>query len=427
MKLVETDAIYQDLIVYLHHFRERIFNENLRDFPEPGVEYFNSAHFPDCTLQQNHFIPHSFQSEEIPQAYFKKTRITAAIAIASTSPNRNNYRIDSEVFIDLLAGEIPLTAIPFFMNTGGEGTTEPVDIDVFLKENNIVNRSDKKLIVADIEVKLNIADFLLKALKITGSNASWRETREKFGLPPSDEPIPQGLYLVVEEGVVESVFIQGDVERLIFAVDNDVQVIRFIRDTTPYELRYKPGENQFSSWDYSIDPGVSFREKIIVNGSVWSIEQEGDGAFVPPADITLLVSGKAVIRSNLETAADHFNWNQVQLSNLKLVCSKKDLEPVFDQEGPGPEVVVDVEGVESGDETDLSLSIIVDGRLTNKNSQVKLSGSLYCKELENNGTIAIHHLDAAVTGNNPFSTVDFKYIDGFYIYFIEEVYDDEEK
>jgi hypothetical protein len=428
MKLAETDAIYQDLIAYLHHFRETLFNERITAFLEPEVEYFNSTHFPDFTLKGNRFISHSFQYEEIPQPYFKKTRITAAIDITSASAGRNNYRIDSEVSLDLLAGEIPLTAIPFFMNTGGGDTTDPPqppNTDTFLKENNIVNRSDKKVIVDDVEVKLKNSDFLLKALKITGSNASWREIREKYGLPLSDEPIPQGFYLVVEDGVVESVFIQGDVERLIFAVENDVQVIRFIRDTIPYELRYKPGENYFASWDYSVGQEALFREKIIVNGSVWSVEQEGVGAFVPPTDITLLVAGKAVIRTNLETTADHFNWNQVQLSNLKLVCSKKDLEPVCDPEGPEAEVVVDVEGVDNEGKADLDLAIIVDGRLTNNNSQVKLSGSLYCKELENRGVIDIHYTDAAVSGDNPFSTVGFKYIDGFRINFIEEVYDDE--
>jgi hypothetical protein len=425
-KLVETDAIYQDLVRYLHRFRETLFNEAIADFAAPESDYFNSTYFPDVALDRSRFITHSFQCEDIPQPYFKKTRVTAVCAISSTSVCRNNYRIHAEAAIDLLAGEIPLTMIPFFLNTGKETTPGPVDSGTFLTENHIVNKSDKNVMVDDIAVKWDIAAFLIDALKITGSKAGWREIREKFGFPPSDQPIPRGLYLVVEEGAVESVFIQGNMARMIFAVEGDIQLIRFVQDAATYELRYKPGENYFASWDYSLAPDALFKEKIMVNGSVGSIEQEGEQAFTPAADITLQVSGKAVIRTSLETAAGHLAYREVQLSNLKLVCSKNGLESPLDPGKPEPEVVVDTEGMEGEDEAELNLSIMVDGRFSNNTSRVKLSGSLYCTGIENKGDLEIHTKDAAVSANNPFSTVDFKYIHGFYLNFIEEVYDDGE-
>jgi hypothetical protein len=251
---------------------------------------------------------------------------------------------------------------------------------------------------------------------------SWREIREKFGFPPSDEPIAPGIYFLVEDGTLEAVFIQGDIERMIFSARDQLQKIRLIKNTAPYELYYKPQESYFECWDYSVSGEILYQEKIIVNGSVWSIEQESDGAFAELSDITLLVTGKAVIRSNLETAEPYLSLRQSKLSNLKLVCGKEHLEHLFDCGGTESGVVID--NVDKTNPTNLQVSVIVDGKFTNKDQDLKLYGSLYCKDLENTGTIEINHMDAVVPENNYFSTMEFKYINQFLIHFIEEVYYD---
>lgn len=418
MKLAKTDRIYQDLIYYFHHFREKVFNESVRDFSQPEQEYFNTTYFPDIITGSKHQIIHSFDYFEIPKAYYTKTRIIVTIEASSTT---NSYCLNSEVFIDILSGKIPLTIFPFFMNRGTENPG-PVDAETFLRENNVINKSDKNVVIDDIEAELGIHEFLIDALKITGTNMSWREIREKFGLPPSDEPIPIGIYFLVEDGAIESIFIQGDIERMIFSARDQLQEIRLIKNTVPYELYYKPKESYFECWDYSVTGDILYKEKIIVNGSVWSIEQEGDGAFGELSDITLLVTGKAVIRSNLETTKPYFSLRQSKLSNLKLVCGKEHLEHLFD--GGGTESGVVVDNIDKTIPTNLQVSVIVDGKFTNNDPELKLSGSLYCKDLENTGTIEINHIDAAVPEQKYFSTMDFKYINQFLIHFIEEVYYD---
>ena len=418
MKLIKTDQIYQDLIYYLHHFREKVFNEKIQAFSQPGQDYFNNNYFPDITTQNNHQIIHSFDYFEIPKNYYTKTRIIVTLDAFSTT---DNYCINSQVFIDILSGKIPLTVFTFFMNRGTQNPT-PVDADTFLRENNIINKSDKKVVIDEIEAGLNMHEFLIDALKITGTNMSWLQIREKFGLTPSNEPIPQGIYFLVEEGVLESVFIQGDIERMIFSTQDQTQKIRLVKNTVPYELYYKPRQSYFACWDYSVSGNVAFKEKIIVNGSVWSIEQEEDGAFAGLSDITLLVTGKAVIRSNLETAEPYLNLRQSRLSNLKLVCGKEHLQNLFD--GGGTESGVVIDNVDKTNPTSIQASVIVDGKFTNKDPKLKLSGSLYCKDLENTGTIEINQVDAAVPEKNYFSTIDFKYINQFLIHFIEEVYYD---
>jgi hypothetical protein len=418
MKLVKTDQIYQDLIYYLHQFREKVFNEKIQDFSQPGQDYFNATYFPDIITKKNHQITHSFDYFEIPKNYYTKTRIIVTLDAFSTT---DSYWLNSQVFIDILSGKIPLTVFTFFMNRGTENPT-PVDAETFLRENKVINKSDKKVVIDEIEAELGMHEFLIDALKITGTNLSWRKIREKFGFPPSDEPIPQGIYFLVEDGVLESVFIQGDIERMIFSARDQTQKIRLIKNTVPYELYYKPQESYFACWDYSVSGDMVFKEKIIVNGSVWSIEQEEDGAFAELSDITLLVTGNAVVRSNLETAEPYLSLRQSKLSNLKLVCGKEHLEHLLDWGDTGSGVVID--NVDKTNPTNLQVSVIVDGKFTNKDQELKLSGSLYCKDLENTGTIEINQVDAVVPEENYFSTVDFKYINQFLIHFIEEVYYD---
>jgi hypothetical protein len=416
MKWVETDRIYQDLIYYLHHMREKVFSQGINDFDQPEQDFFNATYFPDIITGSKNQIVHSFDYFEIPGAYYTKTRII--VTLEAFSPT-NNYVWNSQVFIDILSGKIPLTMFPFFIDRGtGNGNPAPVDAETFLRENNIINKSDKNVVIDEIKAELGIHEFLIDALKISGSNMSWREIREKFGFPLSDDPIPPGIYFLVAEGILESVFIQGDLERMIFSAQDQVQKIRLIKNTVPYELYYKPKEGYFVCWDYSVPGETVFKEKIIINGSAWSIEQEGSGAFTERSDLTLLVTGKAVIRSNLETAGPYLDLQQSKLSNLKLVCGKEHLQNLFD--GGGTESGVVVDNVDKTGPTNLQVSVMVDGKFTNKDPVLKLSGSLYCKDLENTGTIEINPIDAAVPETNYFRAMDFKYIYQFLIHFIDE-------
>ncbi len=420
-KIMETDKMYQNLIFYLHHFREKIFNERIQDFIKPEVDYFNAAHFPAATINNEHSLSLSFNYFEVPKTGYMKTRVIAALDISSVSPSRNSYDLVSRVFIDILSGKIPLTFFPFFLDIGDGGEVPP-DVPAFLKAKNIINKSQKKPLVDKLDVETGVTDFLLHALKISGSHLDWPAVREKFGFPPSNDPIPAGIYFLSAEGVVESIFIQGDIERMIFSTADHLQEIRLIKNTVSYDLRYKPGENDFECWDFSIARDSLFMEKIIVNGSVWSIEQDSDGAFDPTSNLQLLVGGKAVIRSNLETASSQLDVRKTTFSNFKLTCGKEFLEGVFGLGGPDSEVVVDTDQT-----TNLHASIIADGKFTNKSKDLKLSGSLYCKDLENAGSIEIDHRSSPDNGDNYSCTVDFKYIEQFIIHFIEEVYDGNDK
>jgi len=402
-KILVTDNIYQNLIQYLHNFREKIFQENLQNFQNPEIDYFNNTNFPDSKYN-NILIKNTFNYISIPKEYYEKIRVTNNLVASS---EKNNYCLSSNAIIKLLSGKIPVILMPFFIN-------KEVDIpkDVFMQKNNIISKNGENLIVNNIETEFDVSGFLLDSMKISGGVLSWRNIREKFGFEVSDEPIKDGIYILLEDDIVESIFIQGDVERVIFSIQDNIQIIRIIKGGNSYEMRYIPNDTYFTCWDNKIDNQSVFKEKIIINGNILSVEQEDKTAFVEDSNIKLFSSGTIKIRTSLETK--NFDSKKIKLTNLTLISS---FNALFNPANSKSNIIVDAQ-----DETKIQASIIVSGKFTNRNQDLKLSGSLFAKDLENKGCIEIEQSNSKFDSGNYFRTKDFKYLKEFLIDSIEEIY-----
>ncbi len=405
-KILETERIFQDLYYHLHHFKEKIFNEDITAFNQPELEYFNNTYFPDQQVGDSS-ITNSFCFIEKQEQTYKNIRIMNTIDAAA---GKHNYRVRAGAEVNLLCGKIPLTAFPLFIN---QGIDKPVD--TFLKENNIVHKPDQNVVINDMETELDVNRLLLDSLKIEGTSLTWAKIREKFGFEVSDKPIEEGIYLLVEEDRVESIFIQGDVERIIFSVQDTRQKICIMKNGIAYDLGYQPEGSYFQCWDPQIDTASIFKETIVVNGSAWSIEQSGNAAFLGNSNIKLHISGQAVITSNLQT--EGFDLKKTTLNNLTLISSSKGLP------GPlNPDAGISIDA--DKEEVKVQAALITDGKFENRCSRADLSGSLFAKDLENNGVLEISHLNSKFDAGQYFTTTDFKYISQFSIPYIEEVYDE---
>jgi hypothetical protein len=402
---VQTGRLYQHLILYLHRLRDTVFSGEWQTFAEPEQDYFNQTHFPD---EQNRDIEmkNSFDHSCTDRQIYRKTTIDHTVTALSV---KHPYRLQAGVVVELLCGRIPLTLFPFFLN-------QQIDIpeSTFLKENRITITGDPQLIISDMDIEFNASEFLLHSLKIGGSCLSWRYIREKFGLPPSDAPIEGGIYFIVDGDCIESIFIQGDVEGLVFSTVNENQVIRLTRQGQDYEISYKPGAYDFLCPDSRITGPYMFREKVIVNGNLWSLSQENDFAFLEQTALSLLVSGQTVIHSSLKIRDDSLNLKKFKSSGLTLIASGHGLYTPAD--GQSKVTIAD------SAKTELDLSLLINGKLTNRSGDLKLSGSLFTRDLENTGNIEITFRPSALDPADYFITSDFKFIQRFFIDFIEEVY-----
>lgn len=404
-KIAQTDRLYQNLIIYFHQLRNSIFSGEWQKYTEPEQEYFNRSQFPDYqNLDTN--IENAFSYCLDDMQTYRKIIITDTVTAFS---NRHPYRLKAGVIIKLLCGQIPLTFFPFFLN-------QSIDIpeSTFLEENRITVPDTPLPVIDDSDIEFNTTDFLLHSLKIEGSCLTWRQIREKFGLPSSDAPVEEGIYFVTEGDCMESIFIQGDIERLIFSLNEGRQIVRIIQQGRDFAISYKPGEYDFLYPDFGIVENYLFKEKIIVNGNVWSLLQENDYAFVEQAHLTLLVSGQTFIHSSLKASEEILDLKKIKSTGLTLIASGHDL--FTNPEGQSQVTVA------AAEETELDISLVINGKLTNHSTDLLLQGSLFAGELQNSGSIHIAGARSNSDSAAYFVTGDSKIIHAFFIDYIEEVY-----
>ncbi len=402
-KITETEKIQQELIHYLHHFREKIFNENLRNVQSPETDYFSCEFFPEKVSNQV-IIKNNFRNRIEEKSFYRKIRIINNIDARSL---KSNHVLNADAIIDLLSGNIPLSLISLFINTKIN-----IPPEIYLEENNIEIKNPANFIIDDIPVDFDISSFLIDALKIKGDLLNWAEIRKKFGFEISDDPINNGIYFIIENNSLESIFIQGDLQKLIFAVYNELQVIQFHFEGKSYEIRYQPGEEYFRSWNDQIQDTTLFNEKIIVNGNLWCLEQQGKSAFNKNSNIKLLVSGQTIIRTSLET--ENLELEKLKLTNLTLIASYHNL---YNLENKQPEILV-----ETKDKTKIQATIIANGAFGNNCSELELSGSLFAKTMQNDGKLTINFIRSGFDSGQYFHTGNITTVFNFFIDFIEEVY-----
>jgi len=139
--------------------------------------------------------------------------------------------------------------------------------------------------------------------------------RQALGLPAVDEPVPDGVYLVRSEAGPGGVFVQGDLEALLLAVDGDRQVIGFESSSGSWRLSFRPGLGplEFTTPQGSVQDPQPPLGIILVNGLIGSLttaEAESDGSLTPAPSsglpclrdglaLTIVSSRETVIGSDL--------------------------------------------------------------------------------------------------------------------------------
>ncbi|MCP4221698.1 MAG: hypothetical protein GY765_44155 [bacterium] len=400
-KLSRCETMYQELVYSLHRFRERAYNGEIAEFANPEVDFFNNDYFPPHYGANDHrvFIEPSFDYRVRQGLHYDVFTVMADLEVSASD---NAYRWVSRVLVDFYSGEIPLSLIPFLINAPDVGSLEK-----FLEENplEIIGGSAS---VQDASIGFSAGDFLMEALKVGGTALTWAAMREKFGLEISDSPVPEGIHRVVTGDTVSCLFIQGNVERLTFSTHDNRQTFVVVQKNIPHEFSYVPGENIFKE-DLAEEP-LRFLEKIVVNGNILSLEQAGDAAFKDSANIVLYASGTVAIRSDL--IRETLNLQKIKSTALTLVSS---FEALFNTGEPQTGITI-----ENKNPVSLQVSLITDGKVRNESIRLKLEGGMYCKDIENNGQIEIHHRPAGSGVRDLFRTSNFKYVADFYISFIDE-------
>ncbi len=192
----------------------------------------------------------------------------------------------------VLAGRIPLAWFPFL--TGTETPDREMDKVTFLPEPR--NLIPAMPVVTDANpVPADATPLLEKALKIKlfrPEDLTRAGLRRALGLEPVDEPVPEGVYLVRDDLGLGGVFVEGDLDELVPAVDGDEQVLAFRSRAGEWVLRFDPARSRTT---FTTPTGAeSFdlvpRAILIVNGRILSL----GGGRVEASGRVVMVKDEAV-------------------------------------------------------------------------------------------------------------------------------------
>ena len=386
------EKLFGPLFLHLHRYLERLAITDISRYPAPENDFFNRLNFPD-NENGGILIRGRFRTDPLEIGeFFQRLRITYDVQALLRKPP---YVYAAQISADLLKGRIPLNEIPLMING-----PDPENVEQFLEKTGIRTRHREKPIVAKTEVTFNLKAYLLDSLKIKGTTLGWPEIRKKLKMDVSGEPIAEGLYLVGEGDMVEAVFIQGDVDSLRFSIVGDRQMISIRFRNTLYALSYIPGQCSLDSWEGRGADGRCFQEKIMVNGNIWNLEQEGTSAFVDGSRIQILTAGKIIVQSSLKS--EPLELKDISFSHIALISTDKNLVSQSDVEA----------GIVLSAREDIQIqgNLISAGKVINSGKTVRIDGSLYGEAVENSGIIETHSRPGRFDSSRYLTTGDFRYL-----------------
>lgn len=200
-------------------------------------------------------------------------------------PTKNAY-LDST--LEVMAGHIPLPLIPVLVDK----SMSPDEKNRFIEEKQIeilpLEHSELPTPIAFSDNDLipdQALSQLAEALKIEifrPQDLSASKLRTALGLEPSTEPVPEGVYLIEDDLGLGGVFVQGDLDEMVLAIQDDFQVIKFVSELGQWILKFSPqaGETIFRTPSESRSYAFVPRGIVIVNGKIHSL----GGGYVDSAE-----------------------------------------------------------------------------------------------------------------------------------------------
>ncbi|MGQ9800042.1 MAG: hypothetical protein ACUVRL_00020 [Candidatus Saccharicenans sp.] len=231
-------------------------------------------------------------------------------------------RVKAELI--LLAGHLPLNQVPAVVGKEGLEPAASTRIKIRPLLPGSLSFAQIKML-SEKFIPGEALPLLARGLKILkpSSFPNWL-LRQALGLENSNEPIPEGVYLVQDSLGPGGIYVQGDLDRLVLGIDRGFQIIQFRQKESRWLLRFNPATSRASF--LSPSGNQNFDDLpiplIMVNGKVLSltsgcpgsdgfleeIQEEGCPAFLSGLKITIVCSGRLDIASNLYS--DGLEWKE---------------------------------------------------------------------------------------------------------------------
>ncbi|MCP2605135.1 hypothetical protein NLC29_03160 [Candidatus Aminicenantes bacterium AH-873-B07] len=216
--------------------------------------------------------------------------------------------------IEIFLGNIPLFLFPVLLE-------KEVPLE-FLNNSKIIIPNEKsifrKIYFSEKELIPSKAQKqVFKALNIKyfyPYKLSYLELRRAIGLELIDEPIPHGVYLIKDDMGLGGIYVEGDLEEMILAIERNFQVIGFFMKEGTWIIKFSP---ELSKTIFCTPNNIQIFDLVplgivIINGNIQSLGGgiiNSDGIPVPcdeeipsvlkGVDLNIISSGKIEISSHL--------------------------------------------------------------------------------------------------------------------------------
>jgi hypothetical protein len=348
-----------------------------------------------------------FDKIEEKEDYFHAT-YKAEISSEGKIENFKQARESSlEASLGIFAGNLPLPYIPLLIDKklGPDKKNDFMEknkMDILPSEKNLISPqisfSEGDLIPKDANSQVQ------KALKIKffyPQSLSNRRLRAILGLEETNESIPEGVYLIKDDMGLGGIYVQGDLEEMVTAIEENFQVVSFLTEQCCWKLKYSPQKSKtiFSTPDevfyYDLIPlGI-----IIVNGKINSLgggvmDLSGQAILVTDKEIPSILNGVnlTIISSDKITLSSHLIHQGVKWidkvpyvkdrnSQLNIFATGKDFLENTEREG---KIIIDKD---SPQEIKIQASITAANKgfsVEGKGKTVHILGSLHASDYSSN-------------------------------------------
>ena len=340
--------------------------------------------------------------------YFHATYKTEISSEGKIKNFKEARKSSLEARLGIFAGNLPLPYIPLLVDKKLDPDqkndfTEKNKIDFLPSEKNHISPqisfAEGDLIPKDANAQMQ------KALKIKffhPQNLSNRRLRAILGLEETNEPVPDGVYLIKDDMGLGGIYVQGDLEEMVTAIEENFQVVSFLTEQGCWILKFSP---QKSKTIFSTPEEVLYYDLIplgiiIVNGKINSLgggvmDPSGQAILVTEEEIPSILKGAnlTIISSDKITLSSHLihqgvKWIDkvpyVKDSNSQLIifATGKDFLENTEREG---KIIIDKD---SPQEIKIQASLTAADKgfsVEGKGKTVHILGSLHASDYTSNG------------------------------------------
>lgn len=344
--------------------------------------------------------------------YFQAWYAGQTTARGMLADTRATHSSAADSILEIAVGRVPLSIFPLLVRR----PEDPDEAAHYSERHHIsfspadrgtvgsmINFSEPSVLPQDACPALSAA-LQIKLFK--PQDLTHRVLRRALRLEESDDPVPDGVYLIRTDLGLGGVFVQGDLDELILAIDRENQVLYFRAESSCWVLRIDPLAKQTSfitpteTLSFDLIPAGT----IVVDGKIHSlgggrVDEHGEIVLCPDDDAPCLLRGVqlTIVSSKTMTLTAPLIRQGVIWQNgipyikdadskLTLYCTGRD----FSTEEPAEGGVV----IGPGAPRDIKVeaSIVAPGQgflVEGEGKTVRLAGSIQASAITNPGDVLI--------------------------------------